>query len=188
MEHKPILKEFCTISGHRVELAITKVIPEDAEGLVGFDDLDNDFTDDIAENIELGEEFGTFSETAVIVLADRSVKEVEVHGEWKKVPDFDLWRRVFRWSYNRNSEQSISEEMFCEAYGNVMGRHYFSKWLGFDCNIEKMVGYLDGDQNRGQKFMAMVMEKVLQYEQDLEYSRLQREAEQQAPSDELNNN
>lgn len=62
-------------------------------------------------------------------------------------------------------EESLSEELFCETFGSVMGKHYFEKWryvVKYD--ILKMVAYFGIDTSEGQKFADMLAVKIEQYE------------------------
>ncbi len=61
--------------------------------------------------------------------------------------------------------ESLSEELFCETFGSVMGKHYFEKWrhvVKYD--ILKMVAYFGIDTAEGQKFADMLALKIEQYE------------------------
>lgn len=78
----------------------------------------------------------------------------------------DLLYRIGAWDYNRRPEESLTEELFAEYFGRVMGAHYFSKWEGcYKRNIIAMVGYLHSDRKEAQLFCDMIMQKVSQYEQ-----------------------
>ena len=40
----------------------------------------------------------------------------------------DLLYRIGAWDYNRHPEESLTQELFNEYFGSVMGTHYYSKW------------------------------------------------------------
>nr|DAE55308.1 MAG TPA: hypothetical protein [Caudoviricetes sp.] len=78
----------------------------------------------------------------------------------------DLLYRIGAWDYNRHPEESLTQELFNEYFGRVMGTHYYSKWEGYyKYNIIAMVGYLHSDRKEAQLFCDMIMQKVTQYEQ-----------------------
>lgn len=78
----------------------------------------------------------------------------------------DLLYRIGVWDYNRHPEESLTQELFNEYFGNVMGTHYYSKWENYyKHNIIAMVGYLHSDRKEAQLFCDMIMQKVSQYEQ-----------------------
>ncbi|MDR0510280.1 MAG: hypothetical protein LBH06_04225 [Rikenellaceae bacterium] len=175
MERNPVAKDIYTILSHRVEVVITDVDPEEMTPHVGCDSLTTCYIDDrITEQIEAGSTSGHFTDYPDVILPGGRKATVEVKGYWRIVPDFDLWRRIFLWSYNRSVEQSLNEEMFRETYGNHTGSHYYDKWRGFGGSIEKMAGYFSNDHDAGQKFMAMVMTQVVRYEQEFERHRVWR--------------
>ncbi len=41
---------------------------------------------------------------------------------------YDFFFRVYRWWYNHNNDEALSEELFRERYGRRMGSHYHEKW------------------------------------------------------------
>ena len=78
----------------------------------------------------------------------------------------DLLYRIGAWDYNRHPEESLTQELFNEYFGSVMGAHYYSKWESYYThNIIAMVGYLHSDRKEAQLFCDMIMQKVSQYEQ-----------------------
>ena len=77
---------------------------------------------------------------------------------------YDLFFRVYRWWYNHNFDEALTEGLFQERYGRRMGSHYYEKWKSCGRNIWQMVGYFGNDCKNGRVFMDMVMDKVMQYE------------------------
>ncbi len=86
----------------------------------------------------------------------------DLHGKLSA----DLLYRIGAWDYNRHPEESLTQELFEEYFGRVMGVHYYSKWEDYyKKNIIAMVGYLYSDRKEAQLFCDMIMQKVYQYEQ-----------------------
>ena len=78
----------------------------------------------------------------------------------------DLLYRIGAWDYNRHPEESLTQELFNEYFGSVMGTHYYTKWEDYyKHNIIAMVGYLHSDRKEAQLFCDMIMQKVSLYEQ-----------------------
>jgi hypothetical protein len=75
-----------------------------------------------------------------------------------------MWRIVL-WEYNRNMDETLTEELFIRYFGQCDGSHFYSKWKYYDCNFMKMAGYFGSSTGNGQKFCDMVLEQMIKYEQ-----------------------
>ena len=77
-----------------------------------------------------------------------------------------LLYRIGLWDHNRSQDESLTQELFEEKFGKVMGAHYYEKWIStYSQNFINMVGYLYSNPTEAQLFCDMVMQKVQQYEQ-----------------------
>ena len=92
------------------------------------------------------------------------IKAITLPESRDKDACYDFFFRVYRWWYNHNNDEALSEELFRERYGRCMGSHYHEKWKSYDRNIWRMVGYFGNDRKNGALFMDMVMARVTQYE------------------------
>lgn len=155
--------------GHNVEVTLLEASHPETRELVNEYCMDACSMSHVVDQLAEDNERGDFESSTRIVLNDTDPETlVTLRGTWRIVPDFTLWKRVFRWSYCRGLSESLTEAMFTKAYGLHKGAHSFSKWKGYRCNIEKMVGYLSGSIRELEQFMGMVMEKVQEYESRLE--------------------
>ena len=102
------------------------------------------------------------------------IKAITLPDSRDKESCYDLFFRVYRWWYNHNNDEALSEELFRKRYGRRMGSHYHEKWKSYDRNIWRMVGYFGTDRKNGALFMDMVMARVTQYE-----NRIQEESYEQ---------
>jgi hypothetical protein len=75
-----------------------------------------------------------------------------------------IWRIVL-WEYNRDMDETLTEELFIRYFGKCDGSHFYSKWKYYDYSFMKMTGYFGISAGNGQKFCDMVMEQVIKYEQ-----------------------
>ena len=79
--------------------------------------------------------------------------------------DFSFMLRVASWVSSYNMNEGLSEELFNETYGSVMGKHYYEKWVHvYPLNIMKMIMYFGSDTKEGEKFCMMVMQQMSIYE------------------------
>lgn len=92
------------------------------------------------------------------------IKAVTLPESRDKESCYDLFFRIYRWWYNHNNDEALSEELFRERYGRRMGSHYHEKWKSCDRSIWRMIGYFGNDRKNGTLFMDMVMARVTQYE------------------------
>ncbi len=77
----------------------------------------------------------------------------------------DYLLRIAFYSSSHYPQEGLTEELFNETFGSVMGAHYFSKWEHlYKRDILKMVAYFGRDTAEGQKFADMLANKVEQYE------------------------
>lgn len=80
---------------------------------------------------------------------------------------FELLLRLVIWDYNRNPfTESLTNELFRENYGMVMGDHYYEKFIySLNGDLLKMIAYFRGENKEGHIFCNMIMECIEKYEQ-----------------------
>lgn len=73
--------------------------------------------------------------------------------------------RIAYYNSSHYPQEAITEELFSEIYGSVMGKHYFEKWEHtYKHDILKMVAYFGRDIKEGQRFCEMLEKQVEKYE------------------------
>lgn len=80
------------------------------------------------------------------------------------VPDYRFLSRIGAWHYNFSPDEALVVADFRRAYGSALGEHFYGKWTGFGRDISRMIGYFGTDCAKGQAFMNIIMERVVQYE------------------------
>lgn len=95
-------------------------------------------------------------------------KFFEAAVSYSVVPEYRMLSRIFAWWYNYNSDEALSPEDFREAYGPALGDHIYSKWQFFNRDLTRMIGYFGTEEVKGQKFLCMLMRRVVQYEERME--------------------
>ncbi len=79
--------------------------------------------------------------------------------------DHNYLLRIAFYSSSHYPQESITEELFNEAFGGAMGAHYFSKWEHlYKRDILKMVAYFGRDTTEGQKFANLLAKQIEKYE------------------------
>ena len=152
------------VYGHYLELSISEVSHPEARDYIHEDCFDAISCNSIVTQIAEGIETGVFSIPKYLMLEDGKKTLVGIKGRWIRLPDYQQLNRIFMWEYNRDATEIITEDMFKTAFGNNQGAHYYSKWIHtYEYNIPNMITYLRGDRQEGQKFMSMIMSKVVQY-------------------------
>lgn len=81
--------------------------------------------------------------------------------------NFETLLSIAMWDYNRNSlTESLTNELFREKYGVVMGDHYYEKFIySFNGDLLKMIAYFRGENKEGQIFCDMITDCIEKYEQ-----------------------
>lgn len=87
-----------------------------------------------------------------------------VHISYMTVPDYRFLSRIWAWLYNFSPDEALGEADFRRAYGPALGEHFYGKWTGYGRDISCMIGYFGTDCAKGQAFMNIIMERVVQYE------------------------
>jgi hypothetical protein len=157
------VKMVMRLYGHEIEIIIHKATHQwlydkmDSINILQVDSI----VKGLAENLCCGQLSSTTGN-----VPDGDIKEniVKCEGEWRIIPDYNLWKRIFGWWYNHDFDEALAAVDFCEAYGNWKGNHYFDKWISFERNIPKMIGYIGNNMEEGRAFLDRVMKKVRQYE------------------------
>ena len=153
--------------GHEVEITITGTSHPEIHIWL-YDKTDDIYfmqLDDIVNALYENRCNGQFSSTTRIIL-DGDTKESVIicEGNWRIIPDYDVFRRIYSWWYNHDFDEALSRNDFTQYYGKWKGNHYFDKWKSFERSISKMVGYIGNNMEEGRAFLDMVMQKVRQYE------------------------
>ena len=94
------------------------------------------------------------------------VSAVQVVKELVAVPhlSFQTLLDILMWEYNASGDMALSLSDFTDAYGANLGNHYWEKYIySFNRKVMEMVMYFRGEDDNGQKFVNMVIKKVLQY-------------------------
>lgn len=169
MEIKQIepAKVITHLYGHEIEVIVTKSThPEFLIRLFDMaDTIDILDLDDIVKGLYSNECSGDFNSTTRIYMeGDSEESIIKSVGNWRIIPDYNQWRRVFRWWYSHDFNEALSSDDFVGCYGKWKGQHYFDKWASFERNIPQMIGYLGDNIKEGRAFLDMVMQKVRQYE------------------------
>ena len=152
------------ILGHYLELSITEVSHPESRDLINEDCFDVQSCSDIITQIDEGFENGEFSCSKNFMFENSKNILVGIKGRWIRLPDYRQLNRIFMWEYNRDSTEILTEDMFKKAFGYNLGAHYYSKWIHtYEYNIPNMITYLREDLQEGQKFISMIMSKVVQY-------------------------
>ena len=157
----PVRAEFTAGYGNVVEYAVTHLSDPRMEGTVPYEALTRTIEKEIRERLQGGEASGEFTTSACSPLGGY----LYVRLTYCTAPQYDVFMRIYRWWYNYDSAEALSEKDFQAAYGCVLGSHIYRKWLSFRRDISKMIGYLGEDAAKGQRFLGMVMRRVRQYEQ-----------------------
>lgn len=88
-------------------------------------------------------------------------------GFWRVIEiDYQQICRVLSWEYNFGQDESLSEELFNQYYGTVMGSHYYDKWTNtYHRKLYGMLVYFGNNPHDGQLFCDMIACQMLRYEQ-----------------------
>lgn len=175
-KHKVItVNHFC----HRIELEIINISNPQALKLLNEYTLDKDILVYITRQIEEKSRSGYFSAVTMIVLNEGEQESVvDIYGAWRILSDYTTWHRIHRWWYNSYTER-LTLEHFQKAYGNNLGSHYFDKWNHYKRHVWDMVGYLNNEIHCGEKFLDMVMQQVILYEENIRKRKEQNSNQQQ---------
>jgi hypothetical protein len=164
MKKNDELKLIVRVHGHYLELCITELSHPEALDFISEDCFDAITCKSILTRIAEGCEAGDFSIPKYLLLEDGKTSLVSIKGIWIRLPDYQQLNRIFMWEYNRDATEILTEDMFKKAFGNNQGAHYYSKWVyTYEYSIPNMITYLRGNEFEGQKFMSMIMGKVVQY-------------------------
>ena len=79
--------------------------------------------------------------------------------------DHNYLLRIAYYNSSHYPQEALTEELFNETYGSVMGKHDFEKWQHtYKFDILKMVVYFGRDTTEGQKFADMLAGQIEKYE------------------------
>ena len=92
---------------------------------------------------------------------------VTVEGTFRLCPDYKLLRRIVWWLCNCKDEERLTHGEFIAEFGVVRGRAAASRWDYDGGNLMSMVAFFDDDPDEGERFLNLVMRKVVQYERRL---------------------
>ena len=161
------VKVIMRLYGHEIEIVITRSTHSEVHMLLNdkvnetdilqLDDIINGLSEDLCN--------GQISSAAKIIL-DGHDEETTIlcEGNWRVIPDYRLWKRIFSWWYSHDFNEALSFNDFTQCYGTWKGGHYFDKWASFERNIPKMIGYIGNNMEEGRAFLDMLMQKVRQFE------------------------
>lgn len=80
--------------------------------------------------------------------------------------DQNFMARIVLYFYNYSESEQLTNEDFNEAYGSVMGNHYWSKWSNlYHRDFFKMIGYFGYKSDDGQIFCNLVAKMIERYEE-----------------------
>ncbi len=83
--------------------------------------------------------------------------------------DHNYIARIVAYFNSYAEGEQLTAEQFNEAYGSVMGNHYWNKWFVlYKQDYFKMIAYFGYNSEDGQKFCDMVATMVDKYEQRIE--------------------
>ena len=96
---------------------------------------------------------------------DMDINNVKLTAMSKITIDHNHLLRIAYYNSSHYPQEALTEELFNETYGSVMGKHYFDKWQHiYKHDILKMVVYFGRDTTEGQKFADMLAVQINKYE------------------------
>lgn len=117
------------------------------------------------EEIEAGKYSGTFSDMPDDEMRFGSGQGYTRSGSWRVIElDFEKISRILAWERHCAQDEQLSPELFIRYYGQVLGQHYYEKWLHINRNLHDMLAYFDFNAPEGQILCDMIMEQMHKFE------------------------
>ncbi len=83
----------------------------------------------------------------------------------KTIIEHNIMARIALYFASYNQDEALTQELFQTTFGNVMGDHYWTKWVStYKRDFMKMIVYFGMGSHDGAKFCEMVEVKMAQYE------------------------
>ena len=164
-EIKPVANSIRIAAGGVIHYSIDKISDPGHVYQLGYMGVKSEIYSALRQLLREGVDSGDFMAWFCVPDPDTEADiAVSIQGQFHIGPDMKLLRRIFRWHYNYSQDEALTREDFIKAYGQAFGDHFYVQWEHMHRDIMRMVGYFCNNEENGQKFLGMVMRKVIMYE------------------------
>lgn len=150
--------------GHDILLTITEASDKEVGEWLNGCTVDTDELGYIQSELCMHRLCGEFEAVSMRLYSLQDRQPVRYNGTWQIIPDYRQAARIMMWKYNYVPAEALTLKSFQDTYGEMLGRHFYGKWVSYEKSIEKMIGYFGRNLTAGQKFIDMIMRNVAHYE------------------------